>query len=410
MSSYNGKSTGAGAIGIWMHHLKATSVIDYKGQGYNGKAIKMGAGAQAFDVNAAARSAGLVAISGNCDSVGFAGGYSQGGGHSTLSSKFGLGADQALEWEVIDGRGNIVTANQQSYRDLYWALSGGGGSSYGVVWSLTTRAYPDTYTTGANLTFTSVNITQDVFFEAVGAFDSILPNLVDAGATNVMVLTDGFFLASLTGFQIHESQMTNMLQPFISRLEQLGINYLTSSHEFQTWSAYFDSIDSPCAVGTAQYGGWLIPRSVVTGNNAGLTAAYRSIVSDGGTIVGFGTKATPPFQVNNAVLPAWRNVLIDTVISTPWHFTAPWADMIALQRKMTQVYVPKLSALAPSSGVYLNEADPFQPNWQNAFYGANYQRLRGIKSLYDPDDIFYALGAVGSESWATKVDGRLCKT
>lgn len=34
-----------------------------------------------------------------------AGVYTQGGGHWALASKYGLAADQVLEWEVVDGQG-----------------------------------------------------------------------------------------------------------------------------------------------------------------------------------------------------------------------------------------------------------------------------------------------------------------
>lgn len=76
---------------------------------------------------------------------------------------------------------------------------------------------------------------------------------------------------------------------------------------------------------------------------------------------------------------------------------------------MTEKYIPQLEAITPGSGCYLSESDPFQPNWQETFYGTNYQRLDSIKSKYDPNDIFYALGAVGSDRWAAEIGGPLCK-
>ncbi len=75
---------------------------------------------------------------------------------------------------------------------------------------------------------------------------------------------------------------------------------------------------------------------------------------------------------------------------------------------MTDVLLPQLEQLCPNSGAYLNEADFQQPNFQQAFYGSNYDTLRTIKKTYDPDDIFYVLQGVGSESWTTADDGRLC--
>jgi hypothetical protein len=74
---YLGKSTGAGAVAIWTHNLKDIQVLDYQSPFYTGKALKMGAGVQAFEAQAAAHAQGLVVVGGNCESVGIAGGYTQ---------------------------------------------------------------------------------------------------------------------------------------------------------------------------------------------------------------------------------------------------------------------------------------------------------------------------------------------
>ena len=81
-------------------------------------------------------------LGGTCPTVGIAGGYTQGGGHSALSSLYGLSADNVLEWEVVTANGTQLTATSSSNQDLYWALSGGGGCTYGVVMSMTTKLYP----------------------------------------------------------------------------------------------------------------------------------------------------------------------------------------------------------------------------------------------------------------------------
>lgn len=77
MDSYNGKSTGAGALAIWTHHLKSITFSDYTGPTYTGKAIRMGAGVQGFEAYAAASQAGLSVNGGECPTVGLAGGYTQ---------------------------------------------------------------------------------------------------------------------------------------------------------------------------------------------------------------------------------------------------------------------------------------------------------------------------------------------
>ncbi len=41
--------------------------------------------------------------------------------------------------------------------------------------------------------------------------------------------------------------------------------------------------------------------------------------------------------------------------------------------------------LAPEAGTYVNEADYFQTDWQQAFWGPNYAKLLEIKKKYDPN-------------------------
>ena len=51
----------------------------------------------------------------------------------------------------------------------------------------------------------------------------------------------------------------------------------------------------------------------------------------------------------------------------------------------------------PRAGTYSNEADYHEPNWQEAFWGANYPRLLAIKRKYDPQGLFQTHHSVGSE-------------
>ncbi|KAL9003922.1 MAG: hypothetical protein Q9188_003238 [Gyalolechia gomerana] len=417
---YYGKSTGAGALAIWTHFLKNLEFINYTSPYYTGKAVKMGAGVQGFEAYEAADALGFSVTGGECPTVGLAGGYTQGGGHSALASKFGLAADQALEWEVVTSDGKFLRASPAENQDLYWALSGGGGGTYGVVWSLTAKAHPSIPVTGASLNFSSAGLDKDVYYAAVSAWHANLPRIVDAGGMTIVYITKtGFMLTPFTGPGISVAEATNLLMPFLDTLHTLNITFnLTGPVAFPTYLSQFKAFQLPIDVGTSQYGGRLIPRSVVESNNEGLTAAIRDIVEDDFTDtlisdVGLNvnrSSARGNSNVNNAVLPAWRDTLIDTVIVTPWDFQAPLSDMVALQQRMTEVYIPALEKVTPGSGCYLNEGDPYQPNWQETFYGANYQRLREIKKKYDPDDLFYATTAVGSEEWVVQTGGHLCRS
>ena len=226
---YNAKSTGAGAIGIWTHNMKTIEIMDYRSVNYTGKAMKMGAGVQGFEAYEATHAQGLVIVGGNCPTVGLAGGYTQGGGHGPLASKFGLAADQVLEWEVVTGTGELLRASPSQNSDLYWALSGGGGGTFGVVLSMTSKAYTDMPFSAANLTFTNEGVSQDAYYDAVGKFHEILLPLVDAGGVSVWEFTNTTFsMAPTYGPDISKVQMESIFKPVIDRLDQYRINYSKS--------------------------------------------------------------------------------------------------------------------------------------------------------------------------------------
>ncbi|KAL0253181.1 hypothetical protein SLS55_010634 [Diplodia seriata] len=320
MSSYNGKSTGAGALAIWTHHLKSVSIIDYTSPAYSGKAIKVGAGVQGGEAYAAADAAGLAVVGGECPTVGIAGGYSQGGGHSALASKYGLAADQVLEWEVVDGvTGAVHVANRQQNRDLFWALSGGGAGSYGVVLSMTSKAHQDIPVSGANLTFTADGLSADTFYEAIGAWQTELPKFVDAGAMVIYTFTNSFFaITPITAPGVSSDELASLLQPYKDKLASLNITYSSYIHQFDGYYSQFSTMQSPIQVGIAQYGGWLLPRSVVETSNDALVAAYRNITEDGATFINVALNVSKAVagDVDNAVLPAWRDALVSAVLTT----------------------------------------------------------------------------------------------
>lgn len=72
------------------------------------------------------------------------------------------------------------------------------------------------------------------------------------------------------------------------------------------------------------------------------------------------------------------------------------AKAAALRSRVTSA-MTALRAVAPNTGTYVNECDYFQADWQQAFWGANYARLRRIKQRYDPDGLFTVHHGVGSE-------------
>jgi hypothetical protein len=331
-----GKSTGAGALGIWMHHMKNISIVDYNSSYYTGKAMKIGAGVQSFEASSAASRAGVVVVGGNCPTVGLAGGYSQGGGHGQLVSQFGLAADQVLEWEAVLADGRLVVASPFQNSDLYWALSGGGGGTYGVVISMTSKAYPELQTVSGNLSFSDTGISRTTFFAGVEMFTSLLPSIGDAGGASVWWLTNNSMSTTPTTIPRGTEALYNSLfDPLIRFFKKNGMQYSTYEtriietqmlilsistayyvEEFPTFHNAYQKMNPPENITDELLGGRLIPRSVVQQNLTEVVSAFRAIVEkDTGLVIsGVMVNSSRVAYPNNSVNPAWRDALMSVVM------------------------------------------------------------------------------------------------
>jgi len=413
--SYLGRSTGSGALSVWTHHLNDIEYKDWSDSAYQGKAFKVGAGVMGYQILEAARSKGHVIVTGECPTVGLAGGYTQGGGHSALSTEFGLAADQTLEFEVITAAGERVIASRSHNADLFWALSGGGGGNYGVVVSMTVKAYPDTIIGGGAVQFTAANVTTDTFYKAVSEFHHQLPKMIDHGATVIYQMTSSVFIISpLTAYNQTSAEAKAILTPFLKTLNKLGIQYKASFTQFDSYYDHYNKYMGPLpwgnlAVSTFQYGGRLIPRDTLENNPIGMGSALRNLTQNGVIAVGVGMDVSNPGNVSSAIFPALRNAAVTMQIGTMWNETAPWSQMVADQYKITNEYVPQLEAITPNSGCYQNEANFRQPNWKDTFFGSNYNPLLAVKQKWDPESFFYALKGVGSDAWSVSDSGRMCR-
>ena len=60
----------------------------------------------------------------------------------------------------------------------------------------------------------------------------------------------------------------------------------------------------------------------------------------------------------------------------------------------------ELLKVAPLAGSYVSESNYFNKDWGQAFWGANYARLKAVKREYDPEGLFFVHHGVGSDEWS----------
>ena len=132
--SYGGWSSGEGLVA----DVTRMSAVDVDAAGGS---VRIGAGARLADVYAALGARGVAIAAGSCPTVGITG-LTLGGGVGVLTRAFGLTCDAVRSVQIVTADGRVREVDARTDDDLFWALRGGGGGSFGAVTALTMAVQP----------------------------------------------------------------------------------------------------------------------------------------------------------------------------------------------------------------------------------------------------------------------------
>jgi hypothetical protein len=208
-----------------------------------------------------------------------------------------------------------------------------------------------------------------------------------------------------------QSSLSNILSPILSAAGG-------ASGGYAFYNSYANYV-RPTGSGGGGYPGigqnklitsWLWDEDAV--QSANLKSALMNSIDNSSEIyqdlnAGPGTH-NPPFirGGGNAANPAWRTAIMRVASEKNWQGTD--RTELAQSNQDFLQFGQALRDLAPTMGTYSNEADVNTPDFADAFYGTNYQRLLGIKNNVDPNGVFWCKTCVGSELWVESSDGELC--
>jgi hypothetical protein len=120
-------------------------------------------------------------------------------------------------------------------------------------------------------------------------------------------------------------------------------------------------------------------------------------------------RAPDYFPDHMSLNSAWRRTLTHLIVVAPFGDDTPGHLVDTVYADITYNKTHALRQLSPETGVYFNEADSYEPDWQQAFWGEGYAGLKELKRKIDPDNVLWCRMCVGSEALAETVDGKLCK-
>jgi len=450
--SYQGTSNAADSLLIWTRAMKQATMHDaFVARGCEGnsaptRAVSLGAGAiWATAYDAVTTRAGGYVQGGGCMTVGVAG-LVQSGGFGSFSKAFGTAASSLLEAEVVTADGAVRIANACTHPDLFWALKGGGGGSFGVVTRLTLKVQELPETFGA------VNFT--IRASSPGAFRRLIGLIVDFYAASLMNprwgeqirLRAGNVLSVAMVFQgLERSQAQAVWQPLFDALaaapQDFSIDFsplkIVSTSARSFWQptlikkalGFISTDDRPGApAGNVFWPGdkgqagqflhgyqsaWLPASLLSASNRAALCDALFAATRHWSVSlhVNKGLAGAPEHVLAAARDTATHPAVLDAFALAICGANGPPAypgipghePDLALARRHAQDIdqaMSELRKLVPDAGSYVSESNYFQPDWQHSFWGAHYERLLAVKAKYDPDDLFFVHHGVGSEHWS----------
>ena len=287
---------------------------------------------------------------------------------------------------------------------------------------MTVKAYPPTKVTEYLYAY-NTTADSEAFWELTAYFHQQIPRISEAGGMGYYFAypndtgepdpsQQGKVLGAWLFPNKTEEQAANILKPtedhlraakWGNKVSVIGVPVGAPVEFNKLWLP-----NSPQAVGIdGRLGSWLLGKEALSKDSDTLKTQLRKAASSppniilGHVIAGPGVRNARIPGGSNAVLPAWRNAYTHVVIPRSWPYLNAMAKT-AVTADLRDVTVPALKKLQPSSGAYMNEADPTNPTWQHDYYGTNYKRLLQIKKQWDPTGVFWCKPCVGNELWEVK--------
>ena len=470
--SYQGTSCAPDSLLIWTRHMDRIVLHDaFVPQGCAGQmapqpAVEIGAGAIWLHVyQEVTGKGGRFVRGGGCTTVGVAG-LVQSGGFGNFPKKFGTAAGSLLEAEIVTADGQVRVVNACRGPDLFWAVKGGGGGTFGVVTKLVMKTYelPEAL---ADAQLTVKAASDEAFRRLIGQFiafyrdrlfnphwdgsfhvrhdNTLAVSMLSQGLDSLPAGAESHRFLEWPASGWDKLAAGRVWRPFLDWIAASPQDYhlpvpptIDSMAARDWWNADFrrahaaSSFVADDRPGAAPGDFWWVDDGLENGafwygyQSTWLTAAlleadraehladvlfaasrYWSINLE----TKKGLAGAPPEVAaaarDTATNPAVRDAFALAVVGGHGPPVYPEIDgnapdLAGARRAAdaTARATAELRKLVPNPGSYVSESDYFEKDWQHAFWGDNYPRLRAVKAKYDPNGLFFVHHGVGSEEWS----------
>ncbi|KAI1370139.1 hypothetical protein F4677DRAFT_465998 [Hypoxylon crocopeplum] len=256
-------------------------------------AATLGAGIQDGELFKAMADKNLIAVGGTNYDVGVVG-WATGGGHGLATGHYGMGADNIIEAVLITPSEEVLTANEYQNSDIFWAIRGHGGGTFGIICSVTAPLLDLLSASNDTIAYTA----SPLWFSSWYSLFTPLPAVEHVGTTKAITASR----------LISRRTVTENKALFAQTLEEVGPKAVTSLNGAPNFS-----LSSTLTISTK--------------------------------------------HVNNALNPASRETAVHLISSRSWDDSLEASTVNEIVEDMTYSKLNTLRLLDPGSGAYLNEAN-----------------------------------------------------
>jgi hypothetical protein len=302
-------------------------------------------------------------------------------------------------------------ANAYQNQDLFWALRGGGGGTFGVVTQVTMRVHQDVPVCIADLAISGSQTDLSFWTQGVAALLANLKSLNQEGTAGQFVLRslpEEAVNASLTVYFLNLTNTSYAEERMHSTRTLLDRNKITYTFSPNCQAKVSSTFRTGPDIYPEDYG--ILMGSVLVSRDlfnsvqgpSRLTHHFSQLPMGPGDLLftsNLGGRITANENLTDTAMhPAWRESaqLVNFVRRVQ---PSSQGKATALE-ELNEVQMPKLYEIEPNFKVsYRNLGDPREKEASQVYWGKNYRRLLEIKQKWDPKGLFFSQLGVGSEHW-----------
>lgn len=346
------------------------------------RSLTVGAGVALGDVYRAAARAGMCFPAGSCPTVGLAG-HIHGGGFGLLSRPLGLASDALLAVDLVDAAGQQRHVSAETDPDLFWALQGGGGGTFGAATSFTVGLFPSPPMFTLAQSFV---LDQPAASRLVDGWQRWITSLPEECATILTVRSVGNARISVRLAGQYYGENPAVLSAALANLSGLSGQAIAPQIRGRSFLE---------AVGRFS-GGWNYESKFSKGKSDFVMSPLPAAGVD--TLLR-GVTALPPNDIvvimdayggairkrrGSETAFAHREALYSIQYYSSWFDASKTGQRVAGLRGVYDAMRPFLPGYS-----YVNYCDLDLKDWRRAYWGDNAQRLAQVKAHVDPTNLFH---------------------